>query len=127
MTQAERDRDMRKQGWFKLMSQPAPKPPTKRQIKDRRAAQIAWDAQADEAIESCKRFSGGKCHNAQHGSYGHECGKPATWIASRPAKAIPGLDYYPAPGTLFETGFCDECKEHGDERHGFTNWRKISA
>jgi hypothetical protein len=66
----------------------------------------------------------GKCHNAQSGTYGHECGKPATWIASRQARAIPGLNYYPKPGDQFVTGFCDDCCENGHERHGFTSWHK---
>ena len=25
----------------------------------------------------------GKCHNAEPGTYGHECGKPATWIGGK--------------------------------------------
>lgn len=66
-----------------------------------------------------------KCHNANFGTYGHECGKPAAWIASRPAEAMPELNYYPALGELFTTGFCEECKEHGDERHGFSNWTRV--
>ena len=24
----------------------------------------------------------GKCHNAEPGTYGHECGKPAAWIGT---------------------------------------------
>jgi len=52
----------------------------------------------------------GKCHNANRGTYGHECGKPATWLGRT--------------DTLFTSGFCDHCKQHGDERHGLT-WRRI--
>lgn len=47
----------------------------------------------------------GLCHNAQRGTFGHECGKPATWL---------GLH----PSTGFTSGFCNDCKEHGDERGG---------
>ena len=50
----------------------------------------------------------GICHNANHGTFGHECGKPATWLATK------------ADG--WQSGFCDHCKAHGDERHGFTKW-----
>lgn len=55
--------------------------------------------------------SDGRCHNAQSGTFGHECGKPATWIGTK------------ASG--FRSGFCDHCKEHGDERHGFVAWEPI--
>ena len=34
----------------------------------------------------------GRCHNAEPGSFNHECGKPATWIASK--------------ATGFRSGFC---------------------
>lgn len=50
----------------------------------------------------------GKCHNANRGTYGHECGKPATWIG------------YKASG--FASGFCSRCKEHGDEARGIVRW-----
>lgn len=52
----------------------------------------------------------GKCHNANCGTYGHECGKPATWLGTS------------ARG--FVAGFCDDCKVRGDERHGCT-WQHI--
>lgn len=55
----------------------------------------------------------GKCHNAEPGTYGHECGKPAVWI---------GTD---AKG--FSSGFCDDCKLNGYERHQFTSWRRCEA
>ena len=54
--------------------------------------------------------SDGKCHNAQSGTYGHECGKPATWIGTN----LRG----------FSSGFCDWCKEHGDESLPLTHWQK---
>jgi hypothetical protein len=53
----------------------------------------------------------GKCHNANHGTYGHECGKPATWIGRK------------ASG--FESGFCDHCRQHGDEAREFASFRPI--
>jgi len=46
----------------------------------------------------------GKCHNPNFGTYGHECGKPATWLGTA------------ASG--FVSGFCDHCKVHGDEAAG---------
>ena len=55
----------------------------------------------------------GRCHNAQRGTYGHECGAPATWIATK------------ASG--WSSGFCDECKKYGHERHGFARWQRIAA
>lgn len=50
----------------------------------------------------------GKCHNADYGTYGHECGKPATWIGMT------------AKGR--RSGFCDRCKAVGDERTQFVRW-----
>ena len=65
-------------------------------------------------VEPSKRnayATDGKCHNAQRGSYNHECGKPATWTARK------------ASG--FASGFCDWCKVNGDERHGYAEWTRI--
>lgn len=53
----------------------------------------------------------GLCHNAQIGTFGHECGKPATRIGTK------------ANG--WQSGFCDHCKEHGDERFGFITWESV--
>lgn len=53
----------------------------------------------------------GKCHNAEPGHYGHECGKPATWLGIQP--------------TGFASGFCDDCKVRGYERRGFPCWERI--
>ena len=47
----------------------------------------------------------GKCHNAEPGTFGHECGKPAVWIGTK------------ANG--YQSGFCDHCKRHGYEARGF--------
>ncbi|TXH35264.1 MAG: hypothetical protein E6Q98_15850 [Rhodospirillaceae bacterium] len=53
----------------------------------------------------------GKCHNAEPGSFGHECGKPATWIGGKPDG--------------FRSGFCDHCKDHGSEARFFEDWKRI--
>ncbi len=50
----------------------------------------------------------GKCHNAQPGSYGHECGRPAKWIGEKPSG--------------YRSGFCDECKKNGYEAREFVSW-----
>lgn len=55
----------------------------------------------------------GKCHDAQPGTYGHECGKPATWIGTKNTDEGP-----------FESGFCDNCKEHGYEARPYRAWRR---
>jgi hypothetical protein len=52
-----------------------------------------------------------KCHNANHGTFNHECGKPAVWIGTK------------ASG--FRSGFCQHCREHGDERFGFLAWEPV--
>ena len=62
----------------------------------------------------------GKCHNANRGTFGHECGKPATWIATKAAEWKMSAD------PLFRVGFCDDCKEHGDERHGVLSWERVN-
>jgi hypothetical protein len=55
----------------------------------------------------------GKCHNAQPGTYGHECGKPAQWLGTT------------AKG--FQSGFCEACKQHGYEARGVISWAKVQA
>ena len=47
----------------------------------------------------------GSCSNANRGTYGHECGKPAAWLGTRP--------------NGFQSGRCDRCRREGDERFGF--------
>jgi hypothetical protein len=54
----------------------------------------------------------GKCHNAQPGTFGHECGKPATWIGTK--------------SSGFRCGFCDECKEHGAEARLCRQWERVA-
>ncbi len=53
----------------------------------------------------------GKCHNAEPGTYGHECGKPAAWIGIKPSG--------------FRSGYCDHCKGHGYEARGVIEWHRI--
>jgi hypothetical protein len=50
----------------------------------------------------------GRCHNAEPGTYGHECGKPAVWIGTK--------------ATGFRSGFCLRCRAEGWERHGYVTW-----
>jgi len=54
----------------------------------------------------------GKCHNAQRGSYGHECGRPAVWIGET------------ASG--FRGGFCSECRRYGDEARDVVVWQRFN-
>ena len=55
----------------------------------------------------------GQCHNAEPGTYGHECGKPATWL---------GTDR-----NGFVSGFCDDCRQHGWERTSKVAWIRLPA
>ena len=47
----------------------------------------------------------GLCHNANSGSYGHECGKPAELIGTN--------------SNAFRTGFCAHCAKHGSESFAY--------
>lgn len=51
------------------------------------------------------------CHNSNKNTYGHECGKPATWIGTK--------------SNGFQSGRCDHCKQYGDERHGYQFTRLV--
>jgi hypothetical protein len=53
----------------------------------------------------------GLCHNAEPGTFNHECGKPATFIGTR--------------ADSFTSGFCDACKANGWEPSRYTQWEKI--
>jgi hypothetical protein len=53
----------------------------------------------------------GKCHNANRGTFGHECGKPATWIGTKRSG--------------FRSGFCSMCKEIGDEARDVIAWKPV--
>lgn len=61
----------------------------------------------------------GRCHNAEPGTFGHECGKPATWIGTK--KQAP--EAHPAPA--FRSGFCDDCKANGYEAKQFSQWERV--
>lgn len=50
----------------------------------------------------------GKCHNAEPGTYGHECGKPATWLG--------------VSRSGFVSGFCADCKARGWEARSCIAW-----
>ena len=53
----------------------------------------------------------GKCHNAEPGTFNHECGNPANWVG------------YKANG--YGAGFCDKCKQYGHERKDIVRWNPI--
>ncbi|MDE2472929.1 MAG: hypothetical protein KGL35_30510 [Bradyrhizobium sp.] len=55
----------------------------------------------------------GKCHNAELGTYGHECGKPAVWIGTKRSG--------------FRSGFCAECKQRGYEARAMVSWERVGA
>ena len=55
----------------------------------------------------------GKCHNADPGTYNHECGKPATWIGTTK--------------TGFRSGYCEDCKRHGWEARQCTAWERRTS
>ncbi len=67
----------------------------------------------DEAIKRPVRdhstyATDGRCHNANPGTYGHECGRARTWIGIQPSG--------------FRQGFCDRCKADGYEARTVTQW-----
>lgn len=55
----------------------------------------------------------GRCHNAEAGTFNHECGRPAAWIGRYPKG--------------YESGFCDECKAHGREARGVVRWTPVEG
>jgi hypothetical protein len=54
----------------------------------------------------------GRCHNAEPGTFNHECGKPAEWIGVKK--------------NGFASGFCGKCKTYGFEARGVVAWTKRS-
>lgn len=52
----------------------------------------------------------GRCHNAEIGTFGHECGQPADWIGTKP--------------NGFRSGFCNRCHAHGSEARSYTVWHR---
>jgi len=59
----------------------------------------------------------GRCHNAEPGTYGHECGKPAVWYGTTRSTVH--------PGTPYTTEYCDNCKQHGTEARTCHDWQRI--
>lgn len=57
--------------------------------------------------------SDGKCHNAEPGTFGHECGKPSVWIGMKTNGC--------------RSGFCADCRQNGFEAHGFVSWESIEG
>jgi hypothetical protein len=53
-----------------------------------------------------------RCVNAEPGTFGHECGKPATFIGTNAASPT-------------QACFCTDCKERGDEARSFGDWREL--
>ena len=51
----------------------------------------------------------GLCHNAEAGTFGHECSKPAVWTAESTSG--------------FRCGFCDDCRRNGREARGMHGWQ----
>ena len=54
-----------------------------------------------------------RCVNAEPGTYGHECGKPATWIGTT--------------ATGWQGCYCDHCKEHGHEGRRCVSYAPITG
>lgn len=50
----------------------------------------------------------GLCHNAEPGTFNHECGRPAEWIGTK------------ANG--FRSGFCVACRARGSEARNVVRW-----
>lgn len=55
-----------------------------------------------------------RCINAEPGTFGHECGKPAAFIGTKAA-------------TGTQACFCAACKETGHDARGFAGWHALEA
>ena len=55
----------------------------------------------------------GKCHNANPGTFGHECGKPAQFIGTSSS----GL----------RSGYCVKCRATGSEARQCVAWEPAPA
>lgn len=53
----------------------------------------------------------GKCHNAEKGTFGHECGKPAQWVG------------FTDRG--WGACYCDDCKQNGYEAGQKVRWERF--
>ena len=63
-------------------------------------------------METNSYATDGKCHNAEPGSFNHECGKPAVWIGTK----ANGL----------QSGFCDDCRKRGTEARRMVSWQSLA-
>jgi len=55
----------------------------------------------------------GRCHNAQPGTFNHECGKPAQWVGTK--------------RNGFQTCFCDACRRFGYEARAIGIWERYAT
>lgn len=62
-----------------------------------------------------------RCTNSEPGTFGHECGKAATWKGTRQGSGHIGLGIAPGPVTSF---YCSECKAEGFEAARVTQWER---
>ncbi len=58
-----------------------------------------------------KEDGSARCTNAEPGTFGHECGRPASWIGKKESG--------------FTACFCEECKRFGYEARRMIEWRAI--
>lgn len=54
----------------------------------------------------------GRCHNAELGTFNHECGKPARWLGTTRRG--------------FQSGYCDHCKMFGIEGMACVSWEQLA-
>jgi hypothetical protein len=54
-----------------------------------------------------------RCTNANHGTFGHECGKPARWVGVQRSG--------------WHQAFCGHCRDHGDEARPCVSFHEIAA
>ena len=59
----------------------------------------------------------GVCQNAEPGTYGHECGKPAVWAGEKPSKDT--------EAGVWLGCYCDDCKQHGYEARTVQRWIRV--
>ena len=61
-----------------------------------------------------------KCSFAYPGTYGHECGRPSTWVGRKPSE-------HTVSGVFFAHR-CDECKDaRGQDNIGVSQWQRLPA
>lgn len=59
-----------------------------------------------------------RCTNAQPGTYNHECGAPATWLATK-------FDSKHTVNGVFNTTFCDDCRHNGYEAKQYKTFQSL--